>query len=164
MAQLAIVPQLKAVNLQGRLYQVTEPDGTPYAVTWGKTPTCDCGRADCPHLDAVAALRDAEPLAAVLFPMTPDEVLDVIDPSRGEGYPERVPRAVNPDDRAIVVVALKAWGEELRARKRATHTFDGLWAAACEALRGFEVERSSPEQTAEAFGNAAAIMRSQAAA
>jgi hypothetical protein len=72
--------------------------------------------------------------------------------------------AVNPDDRAVAVEALKAWREELRANTRTPTTFDGLWAAACEAVSGLEEERIRPNVAAECFANAAAIVRSQAAA
>jgi len=114
----------------------------------------------------VAAFRDAEPLAHVIFPKTPEEVLDLLGPSWDDvkGQPARPARAVVPSDRRVAVLTLEAWAGELRAKKRRTTTLDGLWAAACCAVQGLECERTAPSSAAEFFADAAAIVRSKAAA
>ena len=163
---------LTVVSLGGRpgLYEVTGGSG-PHCVTWNKTPTCDCPdfafrgqQRPCKHIRAVDTFRASDGAAHVYFPMTQEQVLDLIDPTGGQGCPERTPRVLDLEDRAIAVAALKAWGEELRARRRTPTTFDGLWAAACRAVEGLESERSDPGAAAEAFADAAAIVESQAAA
>ncbi|HUK22297.1 MAG TPA: hypothetical protein VLV45_12180 [Gemmatimonadales bacterium] len=77
---------------------------------------------------------------------------------------EQTEPTIDPEDRAVAMAALDAWREELRARTRTPTTFDGLWAAACEAVSGLEEERIRPGVAAECFATAAAIVRSQAAA
>ena len=164
--------QLAVVSLRGRHYHVSGGRAA-HAVTWGKRPTCDCPdfayrgqQRPCKHLRAVAAFRDAEPLAHVIFPKTPEEVLDLLGPSWDDvkGQPARPARAVVPSDRRVAVLTLEAWAGELRAKKRRTTTLDGLWAAACCAVQGLECERTAPSSAAEFFADAAAIVRSKAAA
>ncbi len=159
--------QLAVVNLQGPLYQVTDLDGTPYAVRWGKQPTCDCGADLCPHRNAVAAFRTIDGAAHVYFPMTTEQVLDLLGPSWDDVKDKPEPMRsypIDPYDRAVAIAALQAWGEELRARRRTTTTFDGLWTAACLAIEGLECERTDSGSAAQAFADAAAIVASQAAA
>src|SRR5207247_462774 len=102
------------------------------------------------------AFRDAEPLAHVIFPKTQEEVLDLLGPSWEDvkHEPERRPLAINPQDRAVAIAALKVWSEELRAGARTPETFDALWIAACSATDGLEMERAQPSSAAEAFATA----------
>src|SRR5882762_6052103 len=97
---------LTVVSLGGRQYQVSG-GSAPRNVTWGKGPTCDCpdftyrreATGDrCKHLRAVEAFRTADPQAALLYPMAPEDVLELLGPSWHEvrHRRERPPLTINP--------------------------------------------------------------------
>jgi hypothetical protein len=158
---------ITVTSLGGRCYRVSD-NGTVLAVVWGKAPTCECASPDkrCAHLVAVEAFRQADPQAALLYPMAPEAVLDLLGPSWKDvkQQRERMPLASDAYQRAVAICALEAWSEELRARTRTPLTFDGLWAAACCVVEGLETERTAPSQAAESFALAAQIIEREAAA
>jgi len=140
--------------LDGARYVVTSGDHTYTVDASNNPPACSCEAyryfpkaRPCKHGHAVISYR-AEPVAGLLDVLTDDQVLDLVDPSYGDAYPPVGCVTIDPDDRAVAIVALEQWGEYRRRKQKPPYL---LWRAACSAMAGLECERSDPRGAAAAF-------------
>lgn len=97
-----------------------------------------------------------DPQARLLDALTPEETLEVIDPSHGKGYPP-VSVTPNPKHRAVAAWALAEW-RKLRMTKPKPPGYRDLWRAACAAMNGFEAEGIQPRAAVEYFAEANALV------
>jgi len=139
--------ELTVLGLGQRHYRVTG-GRNPHRVTL-EPVACDC--ADfiyrgaqrvppmCKHIAAVMSHRAVEPLADVLDNMSAAETLNLVDPTRWKSPPPSPVVEIDPEDKAVALVALERW-QQVVGKKPKPNGMYSLWRAAMEAKGGLEAE------------------------